>query len=248
LILLQHGAWRAAVAPEAGGRLAQLAWTAPEGTVHDLLVPWDGSGWEPDRWPKAGAFPMLPFANRLPGLPQHGFGHRQPWQVVGQGAAQAVLRLRHDGASAGWRWPFDAELQVRLDGAGAGVRLTVRNTGEQPLPLGLGWHPYHPGRGDDLVVNAAKSHGLDERGRALDEHRAGDTIAFSGWNGRASWTLDGRRRAQAVADGSCVVVHRPVSRAWFCVEPVTVLPGRLAEAPPLEPGDSRSICWRCAVG
>ena len=65
LVELHAGAYTATVAPAAGGRVASLSWHSGA-TQCPLLVGWDGRPFDEHHWPKAGAFPMLPFANRLP--------------------------------------------------------------------------------------------------------------------------------------------------------------------------------------
>lgn len=55
---------------------------------------------------------------------------------------QVTARL--DAGDFGGRWPSRTELDFawRLDGGALVLEVTVRNTGETPLPFGLGWHPY----------------------------------------------------------------------------------------------------------
>ena len=44
----------------------------------------------------------------------------------------------------GGRWPSQAELEIewRLDGGGLQLVMRAKNVGREPLPMGLGWHPY----------------------------------------------------------------------------------------------------------
>ena len=161
-IVLAAGRYRACLAPAAGARLASLTWRGDD-AAHDLVVPLDAvTPFDPQVWPKAGAFPMAPFSNRLSGTrflwgereiefarppggasPLHGFAHRMRWQVLSTSAHAATLRHLHDGASEGWPWPFELTLQVALDEAGAEVRLRLTNRAAEAAPAGLGWHPYH---------------------------------------------------------------------------------------------------------
>ncbi len=43
-----------------------------------------------------------------------------------------------------WPWAYEAEQQFRVDDGVLWVRLTCRNTSGEPMPCGLGQHPYFP--------------------------------------------------------------------------------------------------------
>jgi aldose 1-epimerase len=49
-----------------------------------------------------------------------------------------------DAGNFGGRWPSDTKLQFRstLDKGAFDLQVTVTNSGNKPLPLGVGWHPY----------------------------------------------------------------------------------------------------------
>lgn len=49
-----------------------------------------------------------------------------------------------DAGDFGGRWPgrLALEFEWRLDAGALSVEILARNTGDEPLPLGLGWHPY----------------------------------------------------------------------------------------------------------
>ena len=56
IISLRGGAYAAAIAPSAGGRVASLRW-ARRGLSRPLLVQWKGDAFDEHAWPKAGALP-----------------------------------------------------------------------------------------------------------------------------------------------------------------------------------------------
>lgn len=273
VIALRAGSYTATVAPAAGGRLASLAWRCARRTV-PLLVAWDGADFDAHDWPKAGAFPMLPFANRLPpeglafrrglirpqpgpgGFALHGFAHRRPWEVVAASPDRVVMRQKDDGLGAGWPWAWTATQEVQLADCGVTVTIVVRNDSAEPMPLALGWHPYHPAAGEiapaDLHFDARARHDLDARGAAQETGREpafmmrrGETAAFAGWRRGAQLRTAGGRLEIACDGADYLVVHRPPAADYLCVEPVTSLPGRLAFAPPLAPGGTRSLAWSC---
>jgi aldose 1-epimerase len=280
LLTLRAAGYEARVAPAAGGRLASLDWVG-EGGPRPLLVPWGGQPFDPHAWPKAGAFPMLPFANRLApggfmfrgrrvrpepgpqGFALHGLAHRRAWQVLQASQDSAALQLVHRPDDH-WPWAFTATQSIQLGPQGLSLTLGVRNDSDEAMPLSIGWHPYHP-VGDaftaaGLRIRAAARHDMDPKGRAVEEARApvtgmapGETAAFSGWDGEA-WLQSASEGAIAVAAPGCdrLVLHAPPGGDYLCVEPVTQLPGRLAEPaasrPPawLEPGQAQALAWRCA--
>jgi aldose 1-epimerase len=57
---------------------------------------------------------------------------------------EAVLKAEIEAGDFAGRWPSRTALTIRI-GLGAGrleLRVSARNTGEGPLPMGIGWHPY----------------------------------------------------------------------------------------------------------
>lgn len=275
-IELRAGNYVARIAPAAGGRIVSLAWCGQHATV-PLLVAWDGLAFDEHDWPKAGAFPMLPFANRLPaegfafggrlvrpepgptGFAQHGLAHRRPWTVTEASGQHVLLQFAHDGNSAGWPWAWTAQQAIHLDEGGLTLHLSVRNDSAQAMPLAIGWHPYHPVRAgvasEDLRFRASARRDLDAGGCAGDQAQApafamerGETAAFSGWDGRAQ--LAGAGLAVAAQGAANLVLHRPMQGNYLCIEPVTILPGHLGRAGAeavLQPGQSRSLTWACSL-
>lgn len=277
LILLKSGAYKACLAPAAGGRVMSLDWLN-RGQWRPLLVPWDGQPFKPDAWPKAGAFPMLPFANRLhpqgfgfdgrqvrpqpsaQGFALHGFAHRQAWQVLAVQADSALIEWTHE-AQADWPWSFTARQELQLGVGGLAVRLSVRNDAAQAMPLAMGWHPYHPHRAgatvDSLVFKAQARHELDGHGRAQDTGgrpdfamSSGETAAFSRWDGRAVSTGADCAIVISCQSADHLVLHKPTTADYLCIEPVTTLPGHLGDGllqdttARLQAGQTRTLHWR----
>ncbi|MBN9408310.1 MAG: hypothetical protein J0H69_04080 [Burkholderiales bacterium] len=154
--------YEAHVSPMAGARVSRLVWQS-RGAARDLIVPTapSAAAFDPDHWPKCGAFPMVPYTNRLldgrvwwagrswqtrvaPGQKHgvHGFGHRVPWHVESHTSSHAALVLEHAQASPEWPWPFAARIEYGLSAQGLSVSISVRNTADEPAPASIGWHPY----------------------------------------------------------------------------------------------------------
>lgn len=160
-IELNNSIWNLSLLPAWGGRIASLS---AEGLA--LLLPIAGDAFNPLDWPRAGAYPLMPYSNRirhgrlrfggaehaLPAHPAalphtlHGVAHTQPWQVLQAEATQALIRCDYRGEH--WPWAFRAEQAFTLDGERLLVTLRLSNQGDTPMPAGLGLHPYfqrHPG-------------------------------------------------------------------------------------------------------
>lgn len=259
LIHLRHGAYRATVAPAAGGRVASLTFGAER---RPLLVDLREASFPALQWPKAGAFPMLPYANRMPvdgirvgervvrpvdapGGGQHGFGHRSAWEVAACSDHHVEMHLAADACSSEWPWPLSACQRLTLSCSGLRVEIEVRNEGSEPMPLAMGWHPYvamASSPSPAMVSFVARSRfEIDAVGRAVPSDRAapsfgmerGETAAFGGWTGPVQVQAHGGLQVTLFSEGAdCLVLHRPHAGDYLCVEPVTELPGCVGQPGP----------------
>jgi aldose 1-epimerase len=111
---------------------------------------------------EAACFPLVPFVNRIRGsrftfrgrevvlTPNmegdpnvlHGQGWLSPWQLLFAGENQAQLAFEHEAGE--WPWTYEARQHVALDERGLTIRLSCLNTSAEPMPCGLGQHPYFP--------------------------------------------------------------------------------------------------------
>ncbi|AXL53740.1 hypothetical protein DSC91_007318 [Paraburkholderia caffeinilytica] len=156
----------AELVPGWGGRLARLR-SIVEG--YDLVAPLEQWTAEPFGWPRRGAYPLIPYSNRIaharlavldqmyalpphpPSVPHtlHGVCQTLPWQCVAQTQRHATLCVDYVGAE--WPWPIHAEQTFELEGSELTLRLAVENRADTPMPAGLGWHPYFCVKGDCVV-------------------------------------------------------------------------------------------------
>ncbi len=76
----------------------------------------------------------------------HGFVHTRPWRVLEQSATCVVgqFQAATDDPSLLSRWPSDFCITATYSLAGRALSMHYRceNSGEMPLPCGLGTHPY----------------------------------------------------------------------------------------------------------
>jgi aldose 1-epimerase len=139
------------VAPDAGGRVAQIAF---EGT--EWLCGYDSGNAATLDW---GCYPMVPWAGRVrrgrfhfdgreyqlrPNLGAHaihGVGFTLRWQVQAQSATELTLTLQLPRDET---WPFAGTARQRLIVTGRTLRMELSMTADRyamPRPV-LGWHPW----------------------------------------------------------------------------------------------------------
>jgi aldose 1-epimerase len=66
---------------------------------------------------------------------------------VQQETDKITLSYQHDDQdieASGWPWTFNALQTLKLDRHGLKIELSITNTDAQPMPAGLGLHPFSP--------------------------------------------------------------------------------------------------------
>lgn len=138
------------VLPEVGARLHRL-----RAFGHDLLRTPDDPGEharDPFFW---GAYVMAPWCNRIEagevevgsrrvalapnfadGTAIHGQAYARPWMARGDGAYSVV------GGGDGWPWEYEVGLAVAVADRTVRLGLTLANRSPDPMPAGLGLHPW----------------------------------------------------------------------------------------------------------
>ena len=100
-----------------------------------------------------GGIPVLfPYAGKLKDemflpagtrMKQHGFGRNKAWAVRERRADLLRLGLVQDADTrAQYPYAYEAESSFQVLPRGLQVELLVANTGDRPLPISPGWHPY----------------------------------------------------------------------------------------------------------
>lgn len=158
LIRLAAGPLELVLAPSIGGSIARFDFTADD----DKISVFRGIEGVPERVLDAASFPLIPYCNRIRDgrftfrgrevtlptnmqndpSPLHGQGWRSPWQPVHVSQSGCEIVFRH--APGDWPWAYEARQQFDLDPEGFTVRLLCRNLSSDPMPCGLGQHPYFP--------------------------------------------------------------------------------------------------------
>jgi aldose 1-epimerase len=158
ILKLHTGELRLELSPCVGGAISAFEWVHGDAQrpilrkCHNRL----------EKVLDAASFPLVPYVNRIRGgqftfrgrevtiapnmpgdpSPLHGQGWLNPWTVEMQEEVRAVLSYTHPAGE--WPWAYEARQEYKLDGAGLSLTLECRNADEEPMPCGLGQHPYFP--------------------------------------------------------------------------------------------------------
>jgi len=239
----------------------------------------------------AACFPLVPYVNRIRGglfrfrdreirlapnmagdpSPLHGQGWLNAWSVDECSDRRTVLSYRH--AAGEWPWDYDARQEFALDEHGLTATLTCRNASKDPMPCGLGFHPYFPcGSQTRLDTDVRVAWTVDEHvlpvnkvpaeGRYDLKHRlvCGQDLdnGFGGWGGEARMSDPGWPYAirMSSTEARFFQLYSPPAGGIFVAEPVTHANAAL-NAPEehwpelgmrvLDPGEEMSLTMRLEV-
>ena len=285
IVELHSGNLELGISPSVGGSIARFDWVAGGKSRTPLMR---GCHSESINVLEAACFPLVPFVNRIRGSrfsfrgrevalkPNmagdasvlHGQGWLGAWQCLYSDGQQAELVFEHPAGE--WPWTYEARQFFALDVRGLTVRLSCLNTSPEPMPCGLGQHPYFPCDAKtvlDTVVACAWE--VDEQvlptekvpatGRfELRQRRIcgqGLDHGFSGWNGIAA--ISGEPQlVLSSPDAHFFQLYSPKDGGLFVAEPVSHANAALnapeAEWPELgmrvlEPGEEMSLVMRIDI-
>lgn len=286
-LTLTAGALRLELAPAVGGAIARFDHT-DLGRRTPVMRP---SPAPLQSVLEAASFPLVPYVNRIRGgafhfrgrevriapnmagdrSPLHGQGWLAPWSVERSAEREAELLFHH--AAGEWPWSYETRQHFILDAGGLETRISCRNTSDEPMPCGLGIHPYFPcGSGtrirtgvdhvwtvdkDVLPVERVPAdgrYGIADSpvcGRGLDN-------GYGGWSGSALLTdPDWPFEIELSSPGTRFFqLYSPPEGGIFVAEPVShandALSAPEAEWPELgirilEPGESMELAARVDV-
>lgn len=204
----------------------------------------------------ASCFPLVPYVNRIRGgrftfrgrevamqpnmpgdpSPLHGQGWLGPWRVEDSSESSVALAFRH--AAGEWPWDYEARQEFALDDGGLSLRLSCRNSSADPMPCGLGQHPYFPcGPQTRIDTQATVAWTIDEEVLPVEEVPAegrydlrerlvcsqGLDNGWGGWGGSARMTDP--RWPYAIEMSSPQArffqLYSPPEGGTFVAEPVT---------------------------
>ena len=240
------------LSPSNGGAISYLRFAGPAGLVpvlRDRHTPLENVL-------EAASFPLVPYVNRIrdgsfifrgrtvaiapnmPGDPSplHGDGWLNAWNVERSDEASAVLTYSHEPGE--WPWAYEARQEFRLDGCVLDLRLSCRNTSDEPMPCGLGQHPYFNCTGETrLETQVSHAWTIDEKvlpvarvpasGRydLSDRMICGQDLdnGWGGWCGEALLSDPGWpfQVEMSSPQARFFQVYSPASGGIFVAEPVT---------------------------
>ena len=251
-IMLSSGALEIGLSPSIGGSISWFDWTGGDrrvavlrkcNSLHENVL-------------DAACFPLVPYVNRIRGgnftfrghdirlapnmagdsSPLHGQGWLAPWQVDDASACEALLSFHHQPGQ--WPWDYRAEQHFVLDDRGLSLRLSCRNLSPEPMPCGLGQHPYfNCGRETRLDTHGTEVWTIDEHVLPVEKIAAtgrfdlADRLVcgqdldhgFGGWNGVArmtdpAWPFELELKSP---DAHFFQLYSPATGGIFVAEPVT---------------------------
>lgn len=155
---LSAGDLQLVLSPSIGGAMSSFEW-AGKGGRRPILR---GCHRPLEKVLDAASFPLVPYVNRIRGgrfefrrrevriapnmagdpSPLHGQGWLNPWTVDAADDRSAAISYQHSAGE--WPWTYEARQHFRLDEHGVSVTLSCGNRSDEPMPCGLGQHPYFP--------------------------------------------------------------------------------------------------------
>lgn len=273
---ISSGGVTAALAPSLGGAVLSAAdaegpllrlGTAPTVAADPRAsgcfpcVPWFGrlnlqfDGYGRTAWLKA----TLPDASSLA---LHGDGWISAWEVLAHTDDRLLCRISAPSTPSGFPFAYSAEQELLIRDGGLQIRLTLRNSDLIPMPAGLGLHPYFrrtpttqvafssariwaPPVEEERGRLSALTSALGSGGPASLPDRTLD-LTFIEFDGEAI-IVDEVGAVRVTSEAPFLHVYAPAGAAFFCLEPVSHLPGLfLADeshggARSLAPGEEMSL-------
>ena len=260
-VSILSGDYALEVLPQLGGALAGLRFRGRE--VLRRAAPGVGEPLE------SAAFPLLPFANRIahgrfrfgtqavqlapnaPGQlhPLHGQAWRGPWRVESLEARRIALVFAHPAGQ--WPWAYRARQVFTLGASGLEVELALENRAAEPMPAGIGWHPYLRRTPATRLCAPVSEVWLSDSQCLPTERAPADQVwdwtggalmpptlvdhCYGGWTGRAQIEMPEeslRVRIEAGEPLRWLHVYSPPGEPFLCVEPVSHMPDALNRVEP----------------
>jgi aldose 1-epimerase len=251
-IALAAGDLRLELSPGIGGSIASFRWHGAGGERPILR----DCNRRLEKVLDAASFPLVPYVNRIRGgyftvrgrevrlapnmagdpSPLHGQGWLGAWTIEEASERRATLGFRH--VPGEWPWAYDSRQQIALDERGLAIALMCRNTGADPMPCGLGQHPYFP-CGPETVLDTRVAHAWTVDAEVLPVDRVvadgrydlrerrvcgqGLDNGFDGWTGEArmsdpGWPYD---LTLSSPQARFFQLYSPAAGGLFVAEPVT---------------------------
>lgn len=187
-------------------------------------------------------------------MKQHGFARDLPWTLgeteTSDRASATLLLTSSESTRALYPWDFRFELTYSLAGGVLRIAQRIENTGDRPMPFGVGFHPY-------FLVDDKASARIDTRATRAFDNVTKKEVAFTGFDLTAkevdlhlvdhggnesalTWGDGARLAIKGSPEFTHWVVWTLEGRPFVCVEPwsspgnalntgdrlITILPGK----------------------
>ena len=249
MIEISEDEMKAVLAPELGGVVMSLSFggknifrpAASQETVAAdpreaacyPCVPWfsrlfDGLDFDGRHYDLA---PTLPACD--PDHALHGHGWVNPWRVTDQSGDHVACRFDHTPGAGLFPFPFFATQEISVSTAMFKIALCVTNSGNTPMPAGLGIHPFFPNtKASELNFTEYFDQTKPASGLtppAKIEHRGpmtDDPVDYTirRWDGTADIVHDGLKIAMH-SNARILHLYSPEEADFYCAEPISHLPG-----------------------
>jgi aldose 1-epimerase len=240
------------LSPSRGGAISRLAYLGagqPVSILRESRTPVENVL-------EAASFPLVPYVNRIrdgsfafrgrevrlapnmPGDPSplHGQGWLSAWTIERAGEASALLSYRHEPGE--WPWAYLAKQEFKVDESALNVSLGCTNTSGEPMPCGLGQHPYFDcGSETRIDTEVSFAWTIDEKVLpvakvpATGRYDLGNRRicrqdldnGFEGWSGRILMSDPGWPYELELSSPQArfFQIYSPASGGIFVAEPVT---------------------------
>ncbi|MCR9279350.1 MAG: aldose 1-epimerase [Pseudomonadaceae bacterium] len=251
IVSLEHADWALQLDPALGGSVLRLQHCGAD-LLRTAVTPCNSPL-------ESAAFPLLPFVGRIdqgrfvigdetielgatPGAGPHalhGHGWRGRWNAQMSYPDRVVLDFEH--MPDAWPWHYCAQQVFVLSEEALTLNLSISNRSAEPMPAGLGWHPYFAKSGARLYAPVQRwwPGGADSTPtRSQEIARSGmleqvDVTALFldnafqrfGQHASIEWPERGQRLDMETSAnlGHCLV-YTPANADYFCFEPVSHAP------------------------
>lgn len=186
MLELTKGRQRLTVLPETGGAVGQ--WQVDG---HDVFLPVTTPELTAQHGQAVGAYPMVPYVNRIAGgdfsfagheyhltpnmegcpHPIHGNAWEHSWEVLHKSDTHAILAFDHipsvveGGNDPQWPFSYRAVLSYALKDERLDVTMVIENRDTVEQPVGLGFHPFFSvGEDAELSFEARQVWNTDAQG------------------------------------------------------------------------------------
>ena len=251
-VILSAGNLRLKLSPSVGGSISSFEWI-DGAAVSRVLRKCNNRS---ENVLDAASFPLVPYVNRIRGggftfrgrevrlepnmagdpSPLHGQGWLSPWEVQSASGSSAMMRFVHQPGE--WPWEYEAVQLFELNESGLSVSLSCRNLSDEPMPCGLGQHPYFDcGPETRLETRVEHVWTIDEQVLPVERVAAtgrfdlsggpvcglGLDHGFGGWEGSArmsdpAWPFD---LEMSSPTARFFQLYSPAEGGIFVAEPVT---------------------------